>query len=93
MADGGLELHQDHGIGPGDSVLCMAQVVVQSLTFVSTELTFARSTEALITQREDVVAKGWDGKCGALVRQVCGGANHSEGSWKGGRRKCVVLKK
>lgn len=36
----------------------------------------------LITQREDIVAEGWDGELRALIRQVGGCSNHSEGSLK-----------
>lgn len=80
MAARKLQLHKDHGIGSGNGVLSMAQVVLQSLTLISTELTLLRAPGALITQREDVVAEGWDGKPGALIRQVSGGSNHCEGS-------------
>lgn len=68
MAAGELQLHEDHGIGSGDGVLRVAQIVLQGLAFVSAELTPPRALRTLVTQREDIVAEGWDGKPGTLIR-------------------------
>ena len=90
MAARKLQLHEDHGIGSGNGVLSMAQVVLQSLALISAELTPPRAPGALITQREDEVAEGWDGKPGALIRQVGGGSNHCEGSLDGGNSDTLL---
>lgn len=68
VAAGELQLHEDHGVGPGDGVLGVAQVVLQGLALVSAELTPPRAPGALVAQREDVVAEGRDGEPGALIR-------------------------
>ena len=68
VAGGELQLHEDHGIGSCNRVLCMANVILQSLTLISTELTLPRAPRALITQWEDVIAERRDGKSGALIR-------------------------
>lgn len=49
MAGGEFQLHEDHGIGTGNGVLCVAQVVLQGLTLISTELTPPRGPSALVT--------------------------------------------
>lgn len=82
MAVGQLQLHEDHGIGASDGVLGLAQVVLQGLALVAAQLPPPRPPRALVAQGEDVVAEGGDGEPGALVREVRGGANHCEGSWR-----------
>lgn len=58
----------------------MANVVLQGLALIPAELAPPRAPRALVTQGEDVVAEGWDGEPGTLIRQLRGGANHREGS-------------
>lgn len=84
-----LQLHENHGIGSSNGVFSVAQVIFQGLTLVSTELSAPWGLRALITQREDKVAEGWDGKLGALVRQVGGGADHCKSRWK--KKRKIVL--
>lgn len=67
VAAGELELHEKHGVGSGDGVLGMAEVVLQGLALIPTELAPLRSPRAVITQREDVIAEGRDGEPGALI--------------------------
>lgn len=69
----------------------MAEVVLQSLTLVSTELAPPRTRGALVTQREDIVAEGRDGELGALIRQVSGRADHCEGGLVRKHRRTVKL--
>lgn len=90
MAAWELQLHEDHGVGPGDGVLHVAEVILQGLALVPTELPLPLAPPAFVTQREDVVAEGRDGKLGALIRQVGGGADHCEGSLKTGSGSLCV---
>lgn len=76
-----LQLHEDHGIGPGHRVFQAAQVVFQGLALVPAELPLSGDAGALVTQREDVKAERAHGKPGALVRHLGGGADHGESSW------------
>ena len=62
MAAGELQLHKDHGIGSSNGVLGMAQIILQGLALISTELTPPWAPRPIITQREDMMAKRRDGK-------------------------------
>lgn len=76
-----LQLHEDHGIGPSHRVFHAAQVVFQGFALVSAELPLSGDPGALVTQREDVKAERANGKLGALIRHLSGGADHGERSW------------
>lgn len=67
FALGQLEPHEDERVGAGDGVLLAAQVVLQHLAFIPTQLPRLGRPGARVAQREDEVAEGWDGELGALV--------------------------
>lgn len=67
LALGQLEPHEDERVGASDSVLLAAQVVLQHFTLIAAQLPRLGDPGARITQREDKVAEGRDGKLGALV--------------------------
>ena len=86
MAAGKLQLHEDEGVRTGDGVLGQAEVALQSLALIPTQLTPPWDPRPIVAQWEHKVAKGGYGKLGALVRELGGGANHGEGScWEADR--------
>lgn len=82
LAVGQLQPHQDHGVGPGEDVLGLAQDVLQDLTLVPAQIPGFGGRGGLVAVGEGIVAQGGDGKLRALVRQVAGGADHGKGGWK-----------
>ena len=77
-----LQPHQNHGIWSCKNVLCLTQDIFQDFTFIATQVTGLWDGWGFVTVREGVVAQGRDGELRTLIRQVTGGANHGEGSWK-----------
>lgn len=62
FALGQLEPHEDEWIGAGNGVLLAAEVILQHLTFIPAQFPRLGRPGARVTQREDEVAEGWDGK-------------------------------
>lgn len=79
LALGQLQPHEDEWVGARNGVLLVAQVALQHLALVAAQLARLRRPGLCVTQWEHEVAEGRNGKLRALVRQVCGRANHGEG--------------
>lgn len=77
-----LQPLQDDGVGAGDDVLRLAQVVLQDLALVLAQVPGFVRARAAVARGEGKVAERWDGKLGAAVGKVVRRPNHGEGSWE-----------
>lgn len=82
LAVGQLEALEDDGVGTGDDVLRLAQVVLKDLALVFAQVARLVHAGAAVARGEGKVAQRRDGELRAAVRQVIGRANHGEGSWR-----------
>lgn len=78
---GQLQPLEDHGVGAGDDVLGLAQVVLQDLALVLAQVARLVAARGAVAGGEGEVAEGRDGELGAAVGQVVGRADHGEGGW------------
>lgn len=89
LAVGELQPLQDDGVGAGDDVLRLAQVVLQDLALVLAQVPRFVRARAAVARGEGEVAERRDGELGAAVGKMVGRPDHGEGSWeerKPGRR-------
>lgn len=77
-----LQPLQDDGVGAGDDVFGLAQVVLQDLALVLTQVPGFVGPGAAVACREGKVAEGRDGELGAPVGQMVGRPDHGEGRWE-----------
>lgn len=77
-----LQPLQDGGVGAGEDVLRLAQVVLQDLALVPAQVPRFVRAGAAVARGEGEVAERGDGELGAAVGKVVGPPDHGEGGWE-----------